>query len=59
MDKISLLKMREETRKVLSPIQSRSWRERMTPLSIRWPTAGSRTSRQTSYPNMRGLHASP
>jgi len=59
MDKISLLKMREQEREVLSPIQLRSWRERMTPLSIRWPTACSRTNRQTSYPNMRGLHASP
>jgi cytochrome P450 len=31
MDKISLLKMREETREALSPIQLRSWPERMTP----------------------------
>src|ERR1700677_5016249 len=31
-DKISLLKMREETREALSPMQLRSWRERMTPL---------------------------
>jgi cytochrome P450 len=31
-DKSSLLKMREETREVLSPIQLRSWRECMTPL---------------------------
>jgi cytochrome P450 len=31
-DESSLLKMREETREVLSPIQLRSWRECMTPL---------------------------
>ena len=31
MGKISLLKMREETREALSPIQLRSWPERMTP----------------------------